>query len=179
MKAFLVLLLSFAFSFSAWAEEEEEDYVSLILAHGYEAEFHLHDLTQAGYLPFGAEILSPQERTYQLKISLNEEDDSLKELTVEIGGKTNSFNPSNLPYNKDFDLNTLKIRPILGRFEEGKWGWFLTIEIEAGPFLEDCTWVEDFGLTDLTHKFRITIHLDTKEGFEPHFYDFSEDCLEN
>lgn len=176
MKTLLVILLSFAFSFPALGEEEDEADAPFLILNRSSSEFHLHSLTQEGYLPFSFESPSPQESTYRLKILLDEADDSLKELTVEIGGKTNSFDPSKLLFNQDFDLNSLKIIPILGVYEEGEWNWSITIELSSNPPLEDCREGESLVPSHFEHRYQTNFYLKTKEGFTFSFYDFSDSC---
>lgn len=179
MKFVWLVLLSLVFSLPTWADEEdqEEDYTIVILTHG-EEEFHLHSLTQEGFLPNYSEKLSPKEMVYRLKVSLNEKDDSLKELTIKIGGKNYSFDPSQLSNPEDIDLNTFKINPSGEQYVGGVWNWNIIIEMQSGPLLENCSWEEDFGLTHLKYKYLITIILNTKEEFNVYFNDYSENCHE-
>jgi len=180
MRIFLVFLFILGLSNQGNTQEDNLGEGDFIIAnHGPTLEVHLHSLNQKGYLPNLSGKIPQEELTYQLKILLNEKDDSLKELTIKIGEKNFSFDPKILPQNADFDLNSLKIIPIAPIYKNGNWYWWLKIELSLGPPLGDCTWDENFSLTFLKQKYLAEIDLNTEKGFELLFYDLSEFCIAN
>ncbi len=176
MKIIWLFLLSFAFSFPILAQEEEEIPIMIVTADAG-SEVNLQTLRLNGILPYEHPYLSKNDKEFSLNLKLSEEDNSIKNLTMFVGGREFNFNPKNLKKVKNIDIESATIRVGHASFlgEEVNWGIFLVLEY--GENSKMC--LREIGIPFSPPKKEriISIILDTEEGFEWSTFEINSECL--